>query len=191
MTKKPQSCNGCPIYGNGEGFVSAQTGTNGVLLVFDTPLKKAETWQLNKMLTQGGLKRSDFSIHSVLSCNPPDPKFISKHYAFTAINHCAPNLAASINKTNPRCLVASGSVALHRLTGLSGSLHARGYVHTSMGRAIPTVATYDPYYILAGNANLAHAFIYDVQHAVEIAQQGFSYDQPIFTLDPSPDVACG
>lgn len=195
MIPKPSSCAGCPILDNGEGFVPAQTdGTNGVLLVFEAageqeekkgkPMVGKAGFAFNKMLRHGGMKREDFNIHNVLSCRPPHNQLVGTSYALESIAHCAPNLNRTIADTHPRCIVAGGAVALERLTGIQGILRARGYVHTSLHRAIPTVATYHPSYIMRGNANLSQAFIYDLQHAVEIAQNGFTYDDPTYTLDP-------
>ncbi len=200
MLIKGPHCTGCVLETLGEGFGTADgTGKNGVLLVFEAlgkdeaevgrPMVGKAGQQFETMLRRGGFERDDFKIHNVVNCRPPNNKLSGAPYAQEAISHCAPYLDATVAAMRPRCIVAGGATALRRvLPDCPVRLtDARGYVHWSDKYQTWVVPTWHPSHILRGQTALTLVFIHDVDRAVDIAKNGFSYlPLDFLSLDPTP-----
>lgn len=210
---KPSSCIGCPLYGDGKGFVPADgSGRNRVLLVFEAageheaaegrPLAGRAGFTFHRMLQRAGLQREDFRIHNVLSCRPPENKLRGESYEAAAVECCRPNLDATIAAMKPKVIVAGGDVAFSRIlpevyTQLKerrprpmGLLDARGYVFWSSRYECWVIPTIHPSFIMRGQTAFESVFIRDVAQAAEVAKNGFEYvDLSHFLLDPTPGEA--
>jgi uracil-DNA glycosylase family 4 len=212
MLPKPHTCSGCPIYGNGQGFVPADgSGSNAVLIVLEAageheekegrPLAGKSGFSFMRMLQRVGLKREDFRIHNTLSCRPPNNALRGAPYEEAAIRHCAPNLDATIARMQPRVIVAAGDVAFQRLLPdlhdqlkqhrpAMGLMDARGYTHWSEKYHCWVIPTIHPAFILRGQTAFESVFIRDLLRAVEVAKEGYkAIDLSHMLLDPTPSVA--
>src|SRR6185437_140344 len=105
MYTKPSSCNGCPIYGDGIGFIKYEGNPLlGVTLVGTYPsivdLEAGLPYrpntgtgsQLEKLFRICGVKREQFRIGTVISCQPPAGKLEWMPYESEAIQKCRSNL---------------------------------------------------------------------------------------------------
>ncbi len=200
--RKPPSCSTCPLYGSGKGYVPAQTGPEGgVLLVFEAagrdeevagkPLVGRAGHRFATMLSRGGMEREQFTIHNVLSCRPPDNQLSGMPYEKEAVEKCFPLLQRTIEGCKPKVIVAGGGTALRRLLGREGITKHRGYVFEGgvLNNGAWIIPTFHPSYIMRGNFQHEATFIYDTQHAVQVSERGFRFRDPAYQLDPRPDRA--
>jgi uracil-DNA glycosylase family 4 len=208
---KPDTCQGCTGYEWAcptarTGYVGpVGTGHNGVLLLFEAadeagskvgqPVGGYAATQLQQLLTRGNLNKADFTIANVLYCRPPDNYLVGAPYEQAVLDHCRPNLDATISRVRPRCIVAAGDVALRRmLPDCPVGIHdARGYMFPYThpdGWVTWVLPTIHPQQILRGQTALTAVFIHDVTKAVEAARDGYAYlDTSFYTLDPTPQGA--
>lgn len=202
MLPKGKHCSGCVLEQLGQGFMAPSgTGKNGVLLVAEAlgeqeaiegfPFAGKAGFTLEKILKRGGLDRDDFKIANTVWCRPPKNKLSGEWYQQDAINQCSPYLDAVIRDMSPRCIVALGAVAARRLvpTLPVGVVEARGYTFWSEEYNTWIVVTVHPSFIMRGKTAWAQVLLYDIQHAVEIARDGYAYSEPDYTLDPPPSEA--
>lgn len=210
MLTKPDTCRGCPLYESGTGFMRVDgSGRNGVLLVFEAlgkdeaatgiPIVGATGLKVEEVFQRGGWKRDDFKIANSIWCQPPGNKLVRMPYYDGALKHCAPYLDAVIEEMRPRCIVAAGAVALRRLLPdvTVGIDAARGYVfpfehRLRTGEVHDTwvVPTPHPARVLRGQSALILVIVHDIDRALGIAQNGFSYlPLDFLTLDPTPSGA--
>lgn len=201
-------CGGCALQHLGTGFMPTYDGLGrkGVLLVGEAlgekealrgkPFQGASGLQLEQMLQRAQLTRDDFWIENVIHCRPPGNELRGASYEETAINRCEAYLRASFDKLKPRVAVALGAIALRRLLDLPSddcvlehrTRGRRGYVEWSQRYNCWVVGTYHPAYLLRGQWNKTAAFLADIQLAVKIAADGFTYRPPETLVDPPPDV---
>ena len=199
---KPPSCRNCKLYGSGKGYVPAQPGPEGgVLLVFEAagrdeeaagkPLVGRAGHRFATMLSRGGMEREQFTIHNVLSCRPPNNILSGAPYEKEAVERCFPLLQRTIEGCKPKVIVAGGGTALRRLLGREGITKHRGYVFEGgvLNNGAWIIPTFHPSYIMRGNFQHEATFIYDVQHAVQVAEAGFTFRDPVYALDPLPNAS--
>lgn len=203
---KPDSCKSClgwswPTPTAGKGWVPGSgTGANGVLIVETAGADDNKAGlQFQTMLQRAGLRKDDFRICNVVSCQPPVRNLLDMPGANQAIHTCTPNLEREIFAMRPKCIVAEGKVAFDKLlpevaclpgVGLQDAKNrkgARGYVFWSKVYQTWIIPTVDRTNILRGKTNLESVFIHDIQKAVSVAADGYSYDEPKdYLLDPTP-----
>lgn len=176
--------------------------SSGVLLVGEAPGETearmgkpfigAAGFYLDRVLKRGGLNRTTYAVHNVLSCRPPNNWLVGAPYEQAAITHCAPYLDRTIRDQNPKVLVALGNTALRRLVpSADGIARHRGFVLTTPdGRFV--VPTFHPSYLLPriGQENTSRfvgVVIRDLRRADYIAQHGFVRAPLNYLLDPPPD----
>lgn len=211
---KPDLCRSCVGWewecpSQGQGFIlPSGTGSNGVCIVGEaagegeslagSPFvgKSGET--LDKLLSRGGLNRDDFKVYNVLACRPPDNKLVGMWYMDDVINHCRPHLDAVLREAQPKCIVTLGVTAFKRIlpeiasqwgVGLLDSKKhkgARGYTFWSAIYNCWVVPTVHPAFAIRGKSAWLQVILHDCQRAVEIARDGYTYDEVIYTLDPAP-----
>lgn len=214
ILSKPDHCRGCIGWkwtcpSVGAGFIKPRgTGVNGVLLVGEAagedeslegkPFVGKAGAALDKMMQRGGLNIDDFLIYNVLACRPPNNKLSGEPYAEEAIKHCSVYLDAVIADFKPRCIVALGVTAFRRIIPEVANLHgvglldskkhkgARGYVFWSHKYQTWVLPTTHPSFIMRGKTAWAQVLIHDMQRGVEIAAEGYSYNEGDYLLDPSP-----
>ncbi len=174
------------------------TGVNGVLLVGEalgeqealegTPFVGQSGKMLDKMLTRGGLNKDDFKIANAVWCRPPNNKLSGMYYMAEAIQHCSPYLDGVIASFKPKCIVALGSVAAHRLLPdlHSGIIDARGYAFWSKQYNTWVIPTIHPSFVMRGKTAWAQVLIHDIQRGVDIAKLGHTPDVLDYSLDPTP-----
>lgn len=216
--RKPSTCEGCPLYKTGQGWVPPTGGgSNGILIVGEAPgAQEADAgvpWVgaaghfLDKTLRQAGADRVQFRLHNILSCRPPGnelPKGVP--WVNEAILHCRQYLKKTVDDMQPRVILAMGGTALAAVTNEHGMQRCRGYVlpsyayKTRDGEPIPTVATFHPSYLLPGRTNNEpgrdnpHRYlgmvVLDVKRALEIAKHGMPAPVPEdYLKDPDPHTA--
>ena len=202
LERKPSTCFGCPIYGNGWGFQSTPDGkpVHGVGLVGEALGEEEEVTGrpfvgkagrvLDRLIARlvdpnTGLpfKREDFWIANTLSCRPPDNIITGAPYEEEALRRCAPYLDAHL-KEGPKVLVALGNQALRRLTGHWGIEKLRGYYFDGP-RGSTVIGTYHPSYIMRGKWNLVRMFQMDLLKAVNAAKFGRITRKRKYVLHPS------
>ncbi len=214
MLPKPTSCSTCIGWGwscpsVGQGFVQPQlNGTNGVCLVGEaagetealegSPFAGKSGATLDKMLARGGMNRSDFNVANVLSCRPPDNKLAGMWYAQDVTDHCSPHLDAALRACQPRVIVPLGVSAFRRIIPEIANQHgvglldskkhkgARGYVFWSAKYNCWVLPTVHPAFVVRGKTAWAQVITIDIQRAVEIARDGYTYDVVDYLLDPTP-----
>lgn len=184
------------------------SGKNGVLLVGEAlgadermagfPFVGKAGFTLDKLIVRAGLQRDDFRVANVLYCQPPGNKLTGEWYEQDAIKHCAPNLDAAIADFKPRAIVTMGRTAFQRVLpeiasqkgiGLLDSKKTKGavgYVFWSEKYQTWVLPTVHPSFILRGQTAWAQSLIYCLQRGVEIARDGYSYEEGDYTLDCTP-----
>src|SRR5260370_19240443 len=108
---------------------------------------------LDRMLASIGLDRSKVYITNVLNWRPPQNRDPSPEEAAA----CLPFLHRHIELADPKLLILLGAVSARHVLGLTdGILRLRGnwqiYQNGHMGRAIPTMPTLHPAYLLRQTA---------------------------------------
>lgn len=201
MNKKPPSCTGCSLEKLGQGFVPfSGAGYRQILCVGEAPGEqeayKSEPFigmagqHFDRICKRAKLERSYFYFHNTIQCRPPDNEFAGTLYQFSAMDHCRPNLDATIAQLKPKVIIALGASALYRLTGFNEIGRYRGYTLDGPN-GIPVIATYHPSFLLPrkkqqSSASLTGVVIWDLLRAVEIAEQGYRRESTEYLIDPSP-----
>lgn len=203
MIKKPPSCQGCPLYGNGSGFSEVRgQGEEKVLIVGEALGEEEEkvghafvgkTGQLLERIiyrTHDPEKQRplefarDFWITNILRCRPPGNKLVGEIFEDEAIRRCHHFLQETIAKLKPRAIIGIGGTALRALTSYSGIDSLRGYTFsTGFG---PVVSTYHPSYLVRGKIHLARVVQNDILKAVTIARHGIPPRDIRYRLHPTP-----
>lgn len=202
MTLKPDSCKDCQGWQWGQsGFMPtyAGTGTTGVLLVGEAlgeteaatgvPFSGKAGTMLTQLLQRLDLKREDFWIDNCLRCRPPQNKLNGEWYEEMVLESCKGFLDATIDTLNPRVIVTLGEIPMQRVLGLGKDAKItphRGYVEWSEKYHCWVIPTYHPSYLMRGNQHLSGVWLNDVQKAVDIARDGFSYHRAMYHVDPTP-----
>jgi uracil-DNA glycosylase family 4 len=211
MLQKPLSCQGCPIFGNGCGWVPADgSGRNGVLVVLEAagadeeiaglPTVGKAGYYLWSQLAKAGLNREDFRIHNVLSCRPPDNRLAGEPYQDAAIQHCAPNLDATVREHVAACqklgktpvILTLGRIAFKRVMGLREGdpilkEDYHGYLHTTaLYPEVYVISADHPSFLMRGQHQYVPVLQYSAIRAVEVAASGFTYHTPRYLCDPAP-----
>lgn len=135
-------------------------------------------FMLGQVLKRMGLKRDDFTIASIIWCKPPTKRFSDSHYSDQAIEHCAPHLASLIQERQPKVILALGQVAFTSLTGITGIAPEdfRGYVHRDKRDERWVIGAFDPHWLMQGNFPQAPSLIFDLEKALRIVKEGYSYE---------------
>ena len=201
MLPKPPSCEGCPLFTLGEGFMRPRgTGHYGVMLIGEAlGQREAEAGSpfigpagktLREACDWGGLDPDGFTIANAVWCRPPNNELEGQPYEPGATAHCyTAHLKPLIDTTNPKVLVPMGKVATRSLLGLDQILRTRGYVYRKDGRLV--LPTIHPSFIQRGQTKWMQVLIHDLQRAVEIARDGWSPAPTSYLLDPSVEGADG
>lgn len=192
MLKKPSSCLGCPLYERGKGFAEPDgKGLNGVLIVGDI-LRHHEVTTglpfrpysedgvvLERAIISLGYHREQFSMFSLVNCQPPANELVGASYEQEAILHCRRHLDRVVQQFRPKVILALGAVAVRSLTGLSGKKLTvdllQGYAVPSADyQGIRVVSCYHPQYISRGQWEVYNVFRLCVKKAVELAKVGWT-----------------
>lgn len=218
MIPKPSSCIDCPLYewphGKKMGFTHpCGTGMNGVMIVAEAPGKDEEAegmglvgksgYALFQQLKRVDIERDDFTIFNTIACRPPDNKLVGMSYEKKAIEHCRPNLEAAINaakqtaKDNGKTfvIVTLGVTPFKEILELDGKKDSEqlkkdyyAYPFWSAKYSCWVLAAPHPAYLLRGNTHLWPIVQFVFTRALEIASNGFRYDELDYTLDRGPVV---
>lgn len=199
---KPPSCVGCSLEKPGQGFVPySGAGFKRILAVAESPgeqeVYKGEPLigpagqHFDRVCKRAKLERSYFWFHNTIQCRPPDNELLGTLYQFSAVDHCRPNLDETIERLQPKVILALGAIALNRLTGFNEIGRYRGYTLDGPN-GIPVIATYHPSFLLPrkkqmSSAKLTGVVIWDLLRAVEIAEQGYRREPTEYLIDPPPE----
>jgi DNA polymerase len=151
---------GCELKRHATNTVFADgTPKGGVMLIGEAPGRDEDEQGvpfvgragklLDRMLASIGLDRSKVYITNVLNWRPPQNRDPSPEEAAA----CLPFLHRHIELADPKLLILLGAVSVRHVLGLTdGILRLRGrweiYQSASLGRAIPTMLTLHPAYLL-------------------------------------------
>jgi uracil-DNA glycosylase family 4 len=185
------------------------SGANRVLLVGEAPGEVEDATGipfnqrapaggvLHRLLHRGGWEAEDFRIANTVWQRPPRNWLENAPWQTEAIEAWRPALERTIEEMRPRCIVALGGIALQTLTSFSGITASRGYVlHSNYDAWV--IGTYHPSFLLPrrsdevqkGNVNNSHltgVVIYDIAHALKIANEGFARRPMNLVTHPSLD----
>lgn len=131
--KKPDSCQGCPLYEKGFSFsIPEGTGSLGVLIVGEAlgdhesreglpfrPYAPAGS-VLERVIRASRLDRKQFAIWNVVACRPPRDWLEGAPWEYGAIEHCRRHFTPVVERYRPRVIMALGGIALRAITGLAG-----------------------------------------------------------------------
>lgn len=216
LEKPKETCSNCPLYGKPYGkpygYVPASgTGDNGVLLILEAageheekegmPLVGKAGYGLFQQLKRVGIERDGFRIHNVLSCRPPENKLLGMPYTSQAIAQCSPLLDKTIKDHKDHCksigkipvLLTLGNIAFQRILNfdktknrdlLSKDFYAYPFWSDTYGCWVLNAP--HPAYLLRGNTHLWPVVQFVFTRALEIANNGFKFDEPNYLLDPTP-----
>jgi len=148
------------------------------------PFQGPAGFKLTRLIEWAGLDRGLFDIWNTVWCRPPENKLEGESYEQGAVNHCK---GAHWDRLLDRVdvVVPLGNVPLSTFTGRKGILKTRGYIQNGPNGKwlVPTV---HPSFINRGQSKYSAAFIYDLQKAVKLAQEGFQFERQDYLLDPLP-----
>ena len=189
MIPKPNSCSGCPLFQDGQGFLQVEgTGAVPLMIVGESsgwhekqeslpfrPNAPAGSVLHRIIQDKGKYNRSQFSIANMIFCQPFGDKLANTSYEYEAINHCRPNLDATIDRFKPKIILAIGHLPFKHLVGLTGKnteiSKVRGYVFpSSRYPGILVLPTFHSSFLRRGNIHLSGVLLYDFMKAVRIAQ---------------------
>lgn len=203
MLHKPHNCSGCPLYGTGRGFSTAEgPGSIKVLLVGEAldesaaieglpfrPFSQAGSI-LQRTINDLGYRRDEFAITTLVRCRPPYDQLEGTQHELDAIARCSTYLNEVIAQFQPRVIVALGGLPLKALTGLSGKKRGvntlRGYVLRELHHGLPLIPTYAPGFIARGQKNFLGVIARDIQKAVKISR-GELIEGRDFYLNPQKE----
>jgi len=203
--RKPQSCRGCPLQTQGQGFGWPDgDGSNGMLIVGEalgeTEARKGEFfagiagWQLDILLRRAGIHRDQCTIENIVHCRPPKNRLVGMPYEKTAIQRCQHFLDATIDRVQPKVILTLGNLPMRVLTGNSGISRHRGFIGEDNVHGIPVVPTYHPSFLLPRRKSKSSAkwtgpVVYDIKKALRIAKEGFTKLRTNYVLNPTPERA--
>lgn len=210
MIQKPKKCSGCPLFGNGYGYVPVTgSSSKGVLIVAEAPGEeeaKAGTALIGKSghylfsnLARVGIERDGVLVHNILSCRPPDNKLVGMPYEKGAISHCSSNINQTISQHTSYCksnnltpvIVALGVTAFKSLLDLNDrdpilKEDYLVYPHWSEKHQAFILGSHHPAYLIRGNHHLLPITQFVLKRALEIASNGLKPDTLSYDLDPTP-----
>jgi DNA polymerase len=202
MLSRPDTCRGCPLDDLATGFMAPSgTGANGVLIVGEalgeeeaaagSPFVGKAGYTLDKIITRGGMRRDDFTIANAVWCRPPFNKLAGAWYLQPALDHCRQYLDGLVARVRPRCIVGLGGIAAASLipTLPASITKVKSYVFWSDRYQTWVIPSIHPSFIMRGQTAWAQVLMFDLQHAIEIARDGFSYPELDYTLDCTPKEA--
>lgn len=213
-------CGGCVLRGDSQGFVPPSgSGDNGVLIIGEAAgASEAEQGEgfvgksglyLFSQLKRAGIDREGFRIANVLCCQPKVSGFkenalVGTPYENEAIATCSPLLDSTIGAHVAHCakvgktptIVTLGRTAFKRVMGLSerSPIMKEDYLcypFWSERYGAWVLAGDHPSYLMRGNHHLVPVLQFAFGRALEIASDGFSFEQPTYILDPEPAIFAG
>lgn len=213
MINKPDSCKSCIGWGWGTcGYVPASgSGSNGVLIVAEAggadeaeagmPLVGKAGHYFWSNLARVGVERDGFRCHNVLSCRPPDNKFLNMWYEKQVTESCSPFLDQTIAEMQEICkqngrtftIHTLGKIAFRRIMGfkddhpIMGESYINYPIWNDKYRAW-VVAGDHPSYLMRGNHHLIPVMQFGAMKALSIAEHGIQIDRHQYLEDPLPAV---
>ena len=201
MTSKPDSCLGCPWYDISQGYAAGVGPSSAALVIVAESLGQNEVqqgiplvgWsgqQVNRLLTNHGVKRQEVYCDNVIRCQPPassgktkrSEKIPKKIIQFCTERHLKPALAL----IKPNAILALGDYSLRFLTEKKGISKWRGSIlNTSYGKVIPT---YHPSWLVHGEAaHVMWPFVdFDFGRAIEESKTAeYIGTEENFNIEPS------
>lgn len=146
------------------------------------PFRGKAGFRFEKMIERAGFSRNQFQVLNAVWCRPPN----NTEPPTEAIERCRQYWEPLVSLPETRVIVPMGNVPLFATLGSEGILSKRGYVWWSDKFNAFVLPTVHPSYIMRGNSKWEAAWLYDVRHAVEIAEQGWEPVQRENALDPPP-----
>ena len=189
---KPSPCQGCSLLHSGAGFArSSGSGRNGIALLGsqldETGAEKGLPFQgeagtmLTRVLHRMGLKKDDFLLLNLISCNTP----FNREPTVQEIDKCSHYLNETLAQ-NPQIKVVMpmGPIALQALLGVDSVYHFHGTVHwhTQLKRWI--VPTFDAHHLISTESKEVLTTISDFNRAFEVLKNG--YEEPVVSFIEYP-----
>ena len=196
---KPSPCQGCSLLHSGAGFArSSGSGRNGIALLGsqldETGAEKGLPFQgeagtmLTRVLHRMGLKKDDFLLLNLVSCNTP----FNRAPTVQEIDKCSHYLNETLAQ-NPQIKVVMplGPIALQALLGVDSVYHFHGTVHwhTQLKRWI--VPTFDAHHLISTESKEVLTTISDFNRAFEVLKDGYAEPVVSFIEYPTAKTALG
>lgn len=199
-------CSGCVLEHTGERFIPHDgTGSNGVLLLADSPWKTEiqkgyllagpSGQLLERVFSSLGVSRRSFLLANGSTwCKPPELGWTDRQPlspdAALAVSQCRPYLDDLVAKAKPKVIVTLGGAALRRVAGTNDVTAFQNYVLDSC-YGIPVIPTYHPSYLFRpGKKKLMFSVLCAVRKALDIAAgKAPAKVSDTLLLDPSYDEA--
>jgi uracil-DNA glycosylase family 4 len=198
MLTKPEACKGCPLYGNGIGYILPEG--NGSLRIIGEAAGESEAKdgkpfrpyaqsgsKLEEVFRLTATTRNDFRIYNVLACRPPSNKLEGMPYEFEAIARCRTNLEKVVPPNGELTSLALGWIALRTLAEIPDKAYKlnlsnlRGFVLES--RYGKVIGSYHPSFIRRGKPNFTQYLVWDLQKAIRVQKHGFTKPAYKFVQD--------
>lgn len=199
---KPDSCIGCPLYSLGSGWVPAggpppAPGAPRILFVGEAPGAREAAEgvgfvgdsgaELNRVLAVIGKDFRTIRRHNTLSCRPPGNFLVGAKYEHAALSHCTPNLERTLAE-GWDVVVTLGATPLRRLVGAGATIEDfHGSPFRDPQDRFWIVATYHPSYVMVHAKNLTSVLSWDLRRAFDVAEHGWTPDEPKLICDPDPE----
>lgn len=208
MLSKPTLCLGCPLYQNGLGFVDSDgEGSSGVLIVLEAggeveaetgkPVTGKSGYFLFQQLQRVGIERDIFRIDNCCKCRPFQNKLAGQPYEREAIEHCTPLLDTTIVDMQEKCkqngkhftILTLGRIAFKRIMGYDDKSPVMRedfdcYTFWLDKYQAFVIAAPHPSYLMRGNSHLIPILQFAAKRALEIAEHGMKFHEPIYLKDP-------
>jgi uracil-DNA glycosylase family 4 len=147
--RKPDSCQGCPLYEKGEGYVRGAGSPYPDLLIIGEAPGANEALQgkpfcggagrvLGALLSSGNIVRDNCYVTNIIKCRPPGNHITP--YMPAAGKHCRQYLDRELAEHPNANIVLLGETALNGLLGKKSITKHRGCVYDWSGRRVmPTI----------------------------------------------------
>lgn len=189
----------CPIP-NAKGTLTPEgTGANKVLLLGEA-LGEAEAMDglpfrpyapagsvLERAIRRAGYNRDQFVVWNVVPTQPPKNWLDGAPYEVDAIEWGRPYLEQVIERYQPQCIVALGSIPIRATTGLCGSKlgvsSLCGFILPSRYN-IPVVASFHPSFLRRGAMGLFGTMVRCLKLGVKVAHDRMQAQTPPVDAPP-------
>jgi uracil-DNA glycosylase family 4 len=198
--QKPATCQGCPLYERGTGFVPAE-GDHLAPLLFvgeipgydeaatGRPFVGAAGSMLERLFRQVGIDRAQVRIANTAQCTPPKLWFDSRAPWYRgALEHCRQYVDPVLHEPH-QVIVPMGATAIRHLLGVHGKHTGPEAFHGTVTRLGDqwVVPTYHPSHLQRGAMPLFGTVSWDLARALDVVRHGWQPDPLVLVEDPPLD----
>ena len=133
------------------------------------PFTGASGRELDKVLSREGYGRELLYIDNIVHCRPSDEKGKNRPPKAKEVKPCSQYILDTIERVQPKLILALGKTAAHFFTGKSSMKALRGKYF--LWNKIPVLVTYHPAAGLYGKADALRFFRIDVKKALDYVRK--------------------